>query len=110
VDNGDPLMASARKSRSKISAEVISGDGLGCIADRAGIGLGCIRAENSGERKATNMCLNGSKTFITNTIYGDLFIVFRNVDFSKGANGVTGFSDREGTPGLVVAEFATRWA
>ena len=76
------------------------------------IGLHCMTEPMSGsdayslrtraERKGDHYVLNGSKTFITNTIHGDLFVVFANVDPSKGAAGVTGFLIEKGHPGLIV--------
>src|SRR5258708_16443833 len=56
------------------------------------------------ERKGDRFVINGTKTFITNSVHGDLFIVFANVDPSKGANGVTGFVIEKGTRGLVVGK------
>jgi len=58
------------------------------------------RAEHNGNGYA----LNGSKTFITNAECAHLFIVFANVDPSKGANGVSAFLVEKDTPGLIVGQ------
>jgi alkylation response protein AidB-like acyl-CoA dehydrogenase len=69
-----------------------------------GSGSDAYSLKTRAERKGDRYVLNGSKTFITNTIYGDLFIVFATVDPLKGPNGVTGFLIEKGTPGLVVGQ------
>lgn len=76
------------------------------------IGLHCMTEPMSGsdayslktraERRGDCYVLNGSKTFITNTLHGDLFAVFANVDPEKGVAGVTAFLIEKGTPGLII--------
>jgi alkylation response protein AidB-like acyl-CoA dehydrogenase len=46
--------------------------------------------------------LNGSKTFSSNAPNADVTIVFANLDFSKGGNGVTAFLVDKDTPGFTV--------
>lgn len=48
--------------------------------------------------------LNGSKTFITNGVYGDLFCVAAKTDPSaKGSRGITMFLVEKDTPGLTIS-------
>ncbi|MFS2099557.1 acyl-CoA dehydrogenase family protein [Variovorax sp. Varisp85] len=48
--------------------------------------------------------LNGSKTFITNGVYGDIFIVAARTDpDAKGSRGISLFIVEKGNPGLKVA-------
>ena len=43
------------------------------------------------EQKGDKFVLNGSKLWITNGNEADLFIVFANIDHSKGYKGITAF-------------------
>lgn len=44
--------------------------------------------------------LNGSKIFITNSIYADIYIIFAMTDKSKGTKGISAFIVEKGTPGF----------
>lgn len=46
--------------------------------------------------------LNGSKIFITNAGYADIYIVMAMTDKSKGTKGITGFIVEKDTPGFKV--------
>jgi len=101
-----PLMAfGTEEQKRRYLPKLISGEwiGLHCMTE-PGSGSDAYSLKTRAERKGDRYVINGSKTFITNTIYGDLFIVFANVDPAKGANGVTGFLIEKGTPGLVVGQ------
>ncbi len=54
------------------------------------------RAEKKGDR----WVLNGSKLWITNGLEAELFLVFANVDFSKGYRGITAFFVESGWKGF----------
>lgn len=58
------------------------------------------RAEKKGDRWR----LNGRKLWITNGAESSLFIVFANVDPSKGYKGITGFLVEKGFPGFSVGK------
>jgi alkylation response protein AidB-like acyl-CoA dehydrogenase len=79
----------ARLSTNTVGAYALSEAGSGSDA----FGL-ATRAEDKGDHYA----LNGQKLWITNGNEAGLFIVFANVDLSKGYRGITGF--------LVEKEFA----
>lgn len=49
--------------------------------------------------------LNGSKIFITNGKYADVYIIFAMTDKSKGTKGISAFIVEKGTPGF---EFGTK--
>ena len=101
-----PLMAfGTEEQKRRYLPKLVSGEwiGLHCMTEpMSGSDAYSLRAR--AERKGNCYVLNGSKTFITNTTHGDLFIVFANVDPSKGANGVTGFLVEKGTPGLLLGK------
>ncbi|KAF2839260.1 putative short/branched chain specific acyl-CoA dehydrogenase [Patellaria atrata CBS 101060] len=48
--------------------------------------------------------LNGSKMWITNSMEAGFFIVFANLDPSKGYKGITAFILEKGTPGFEIAK------
>ncbi|KAG5300636.1 acyl-CoA dehydrogenase [Histoplasma ohiense] len=48
--------------------------------------------------------INGSKMWITNSIEAGFFIVFANLDPSKGYKGITAFMVEKGTPGFSIAK------
>jgi acyl-CoA dehydrogenase len=55
-------------------------------------------------RSAEGWTLNGSKTFITNGVYGDIYIVAARTDpLAKGSRGISLFIVDKGNPGLKVA-------
>jgi alkylation response protein AidB-like acyl-CoA dehydrogenase len=99
-----PLMGfGTEEQKRKYLPKLASGEfiGLHCMTE-PGSGSDAYSLKTRAERKGDRYILNGSKTFITNTTHADLFIVFANVDFSKGANGVTAFLVDKGTPGLEI--------
>lgn len=48
--------------------------------------------------------INGSKMWITNSMESGIFIVFANLDPSKGYKGITAFVVEKGTPGFNIAK------
>jgi alkylation response protein AidB-like acyl-CoA dehydrogenase len=101
-----PLMAfGTEEQKRRYLPKLASGEfiGLHCMTEPMS-GSDAYSLKTRAERKGNCYVINGSKTFITNTTHGDLFIVFANVDPSKGANGVTGFLVEKGTPGLVLGK------
>jgi alkylation response protein AidB-like acyl-CoA dehydrogenase len=56
------------------------------------------------EDKGSHYLLNGHKLWITNANEADIFLVFANVDFSKGYKGITGFIVERGFPGFKVGK------
>jgi len=101
-----PLMTfGTEEQKKKYLPKLISGEWIGLHAmTEPGSGSDAYSLKTRADRRGNCYVLNGTKTFITNTQCADLFIIFANVDFSKGANGVTGFLVEKGTPGLVVGE------
>lgn len=101
-----PLMAfGTEEQKKRYLPKLASGEwiGLHCMTE-PGSGSDAYSMKARAERRGNCYVINGTKTFITNTTHGDLFIVFANVDPAKGANGVTGFLVEKGTPGLVLGK------
>ena len=78
------------------------------------IGAVCVTEPHAGSdvaalktravRDAEGWLINGSKTFITNGVYGDIYIVAARTDpHAKGSKGISLFIVDKGTPGLKVA-------
>jgi alkylation response protein AidB-like acyl-CoA dehydrogenase len=101
-----PLMAfGTEEQKRKYLPKLVNGEMIGLHAmTEPGSGSDAYSLKTRADRKGNCYVLNGTKTFITNTTQADLFIVFANVDFSKGANGVTAFLVEKGTPGLEVGK------
>jgi butyryl-CoA dehydrogenase len=56
------------------------------------------------EKKGDTYVLNGSKLWITNAKEANLYIVFANVDHSKGYKGITAFLVEKSFPGFKVGK------
>jgi butyryl-CoA dehydrogenase len=57
-----------------------------------------------GEQKGDKFILNGSKLWITNGKEANIFIVFANIDPSKGYKGITAFLVEKSFPGFKVGK------
>ena len=89
----------------KYLTDMASGRRLGAFAltePAAGTdaGAGTATAVPSGDEYV----LNGSKIFITNAPYADVYIVFAKTDQERGARGMSAFIVEKGTPGFTVGE------
>jgi alkylation response protein AidB-like acyl-CoA dehydrogenase len=101
-----PLMTfGTEEQKRRYLPKLINGDwiGLHCMTEPMS-GSDAYSLQTRAERKNHHYLLNGTKTFITNTTHGDLFVVFANADPSRGANGITAFLIEKGTPGLIVGK------
>lgn len=78
------------------------------------VGSFCLSEPSSGsdafamqmktQKTASGYKLSGSKMWITNAMESGFFIVFANLDPSKGYKGVTAFIVEKGTPGFSIAK------
>ncbi|KNE54878.1 hypothetical protein AMAG_00824 [Allomyces macrogynus ATCC 38327] len=67
-------------------------DTMGCFGlSEAGSGTDAFALKTRAEKKGDYYVLNGHKQWITNSAEADLFLVFANVDPSKGYKGITAF-------------------
>ncbi|KAJ3056247.1 hypothetical protein HK097_007607 [Rhizophlyctis rosea] len=67
-------------------------DTVGCFAlSEAGSGSDAFALKTRADKKGGKYVLNGSKMWITNSYEADIFLVFANVDLSKGYKGITCF-------------------
>jgi butyryl-CoA dehydrogenase len=69
-----------------------------------GAGTDVASATTTAVKDGDTYVLNGAKTFITNAIFADVFLVFCYTDKAAGAKGMSGFLIPKGTPGLVLGQ------
>jgi len=80
-------------------------DLLGAFAlSEPGSGSDAFALATRAERKGDGWALTGRKFWITNGAEAGLFIVFANVDPSKGYKGITGFLIERGFPGFSIGK------
>ncbi len=101
-----PLMTfGTEEQKRRYLPKLISGEWVGLHAMTEPMsGSDAYSLRSRAERRGDRYVINGSKTFITNTQNASLFVIFANVDPSKGANGITAFLAEKGTPGLIIGQ------
>lgn len=82
-----------------------AGEKIGAICvTEPGAGSDVAGLKARAARTAEGWVLNGSKTFITNGVYGDIYIIAARTDpEAKGSRGISLFIVEKGNPGLKVA-------
>lgn len=74
-----------------------------CLSEPAS-GSDAFALQTKAEKTADGYKINGSKMWITNSMEAGFFIVFANLDPSKGYKGITAFIVEKGTPGFSIAK------
>ncbi|EEA26336.1 hypothetical protein TMatcc_005397 [Talaromyces marneffei ATCC 18224] len=74
-----------------------------CLSEPAS-GSDAFALQTKAEKTADGYKINGSKMWITNSMEAGFFIVFANIDPSKGYKGITAFIVEKGTPGFSIAK------
>lgn len=69
-----------------------------------GAGTDVSAATTTAVRNGDEYILNGTKTFITNALIADVFVVFAYTDRAAGAKGMSAFLIPKGTPGITVSK------
>ncbi|KAK2768355.1 hypothetical protein FQN54_000209 [Arachnomyces sp. PD_36] len=67
-------------------------------------GSDAFALQTKAEKTSSGYKINGSKMWITNSMEAGFFIVFANLDPSKGYKGITAFVVEKGTPGFSIAK------
>ncbi|KAL4970451.1 acyl-CoA dehydrogenase/oxidase [Aspergillus stella-maris] len=67
-------------------------------------GSDAFALQTKAEKTADGYKINGSKMWITNSMEAGVFIVFANLDPSKGYKGITAFIVEKDTPGFSIAK------
>lgn len=81
--------------------------GCYCLTEPAS-GSDAFALQCKAEADGSDYIINGKKIFITNAGEASLFIVFANVDFSRGYRGITAFVIEKGTKGLALGKKETK--
>ncbi len=82
-----------------------SGKKLGAFAlTEPGAGSDAAAQQATAVRKGDHYVLNGTKCFITNGAYADVFIVAAMTDKSRGTKGISTFIVEKGFPGFSVGQ------
>ncbi|RHZ60504.1 hypothetical protein CDV55_106700 [Aspergillus turcosus] len=74
-----------------------------CLSEPAS-GSDAFALQTKAEKTADGYKINGSKMWITNSMEAGVFIVFANLDPSKGYKGITAFVVEKDTPGFSIAK------
>lgn len=87
-----PVLMHGTPEQKKMYAEIIVNGGLGAFAlTEADAGSDAAACRTTAVRDGDEYVINGTKCFITNSTYADIFVVFASTDKSKGAKGLSAF-------------------
>ncbi len=103
---GHPIITYGNaEQKKKWMPGIAAGTTVGSFAlTEPGAGTDVSAATSTAVKNGNEYILNGTKTFITNAIIADVFIVFAYTDRSAGTKGMSGFLVPAGTPGLIVGK------
>ena len=96
------LIAGTEEQKQKYCDVVING-GLGAFGlTEPNAGSDAAGQQSTAVKEGDHYILNGSKIFITNSGFSDIFVVFAMTDKSKGTKGISAFILEKGMPGFTV--------
>lgn len=99
------LKFGTEQQKEKFVTKLASGEHLGafCLTEpSAGSDAGSIKT--TAKKVSEGYVLNGSKVFITNGGYADIFIVFAVTDSEHKTKGISAFIVERNTPGLIIGK------
>jgi butyryl-CoA dehydrogenase len=89
----------------KYLPDMASGRRLGAFAlTEPGAGTDAAAGTTTAMRSGDEYILNGSKIFISNAPYAEIYIVFAKTDPAQGTKGISAFIVEKDTPGFSVGE------
>ena len=91
---------SKRKWLPKLATESV---GSFCLSEPVS-GSDAFALKTKAEKTADGYRINGSKMWITNSLEANFFIVFANLDPSKGYRGISAFVVEKGTKGFAISK------
>ena len=91
---------SKRKWLPQLATETV---GSFCLSEPAS-GSDAFALRTKAEKTSAGYKINGSKMWITNSMEADFFIVFANLDQSKGYKGITAFVVEKSNKGFSIAK------
>ena len=93
------------QQKQKYLVPLAKGEKLGAFGlTEPGAGSDASGTKSNAVRKGDHFILNGSKVFITNAAYADIFVVTAVTEKSKGARGISSFILEKGMPGFEVGK------
>ena len=93
------------EQRDKYLPNLASGKHLGAFGlTEPNAGTDAAAQQTTAVLDGDNYILNGTKIFITNAAYADIFIVFAMTDRSKGTRGITAFIVEKDLPGFSIGK------
>jgi acyl-CoA dehydrogenase len=94
------------EQKRKYLPDIIGGEKVVAIAvTEPGAGSDVARLKTRAVREEDHFIINGSKIYITNGVYGDIYIIAARTDpDAKGSRGISLFIVEKGTPGLIVGK------
>jgi alkylation response protein AidB-like acyl-CoA dehydrogenase len=89
--------------RQRYLPDLFSGKKIGAYGlSEPGAGSDAGSLKTTAKRDGDAYIIDGAKTFITNAPIADVFVIFTNLDPSKGNKGITAFVVERGTKGLEI--------
>ncbi len=89
------------EQKQKFLVPLAKGEKLGAFGlTEPGAGTDAAGQQTKAVLDGDSYVLNGTKIFITNAIYADIYIVFAMTDKSAGTRGISAFIVEKGTPGF----------
>ncbi|MDA8222317.1 acyl-CoA dehydrogenase [Desulfosporosinus sp.] len=99
------LYFGTEEQKRKYLPNLASGKFIGAFAlTEANAGSDASSLQTTAIRKEDHYILNGSKRFITNAGYADVYLVMASTDRGKGPHGVTSFLVDKDTPGFKIGK------
>lgn len=101
-----PVMKYGTEEQKQLCADILfrkGGLGSFCLTE-PGSGSDSGASRMTAVRQGDSYVLNGTKCFITNGGYAELYFVIASTDRSKGNKGLSGFLVTRDTPGLTVGK------
>lgn len=93
------------EQKQKYLPGLLKGEKLGAFAlTEPNAGTDAASQQTIARLDGDEYILNGSKVFITNGGYADIFIIFAMTDRSKGTKGITAFIVEKGTKGFEIGK------
>ena len=92
------------EQKQKYLVPLASGEKLGAFGlTEPGAGTDAAMQKTTATDDGDHWTLNGSKIFITNAHYADIFVIFAMTEKEKGNHGISAFIVEKGTPGFSVS-------
>ncbi|KAI5297616.1 hypothetical protein KEM56_004672 [Ascosphaera pollenicola] len=98
------MLRGSEAAKQKFLPKLASGTvGSFCLSEPVS-GSDAFALQTKAVRTADGYKISGSKMWITNAMEAGIYIVFANLDPSKGHRGITAFIVEKGTPGFSIAK------